>query len=240
MRRSEPESKAMNTASRRRVQRRFAIPNLSIYRFYAPIYDLFFRPLTAGARQRAVQLLALQPGEKLLIPGAGTGLDLPLIPAGVRVMAGDISPEMLRQAQAKTAGMQIELRQMDAQHLEFKDGSFDAVLFNLVLSVVPDGRAAFGEAWRVLRPGGRVAIFDKFIPEGQTLSPLRRFIGGIIRFFGTDPNRRLSEMLDGWPGLNVVSNQPSLFAGQYRIILIEKRSGPVGPPFSKKERLDDE
>jgi ubiquinone/menaquinone biosynthesis C-methylase UbiE len=198
------------------------LPNLSIYRFWAPVYDTFFRPLTTHARRETLKLLALQPGERLLIPCVGTGLDLPFVTPDVKVTAGDISSEMLARAKPKTTGKPIGLCRMDAQDLDYPAACFDAVLFSLTLSCVPDGRAAFGEAWRVLRPGGRIAIFDKFIPEGQALTPLRRWLGRVIRFFGTDPNRSLSEIIDGWPGLKVVHNQPSLLAGQYRIILIEK------------------
>lgn len=202
------------------------LPNLSIYHFWAPVYDLFFRPLTQQARRDSIQLLALQPGECLLVPCVGTGLDLPLIPSGVRAVAGDISPEMLQQARAKTKGRQVELTYMDAQSLQFEENCFDAVLFSLALSCVPDSRLAFGEAWRVLRPSGRIAIFDKFIPEAQALTPVRRFLGRVIRFFGTDPNRRLSEIFAGCPGLKVVHNLPSLLGGQYRIVLIEKLPTP--------------
>jgi ubiquinone/menaquinone biosynthesis C-methylase UbiE len=199
-----------------------SLPNLAMYRFWAPVYDLVFRPLTARARQDTLRLLALQPGERLLVPCVGTGLDLPLIPADVQVTAGDISPEMLQKARLKAAGKPIELVLMDAQHLQFDPACFDAVLFCLALSCVPNAQAAFGEAWRVLSPGGRVAIFDKFIPENQSPSRLRRLLGRLILFIGTDMNRRLSEILDGWPGLQVILNKPSLLGGQYRIVLIEK------------------
>ena len=53
--------------------------NLAIYRFYAPIYDRFRRPLSARARRTAIDVARLQAGESLLIPGVGTGLDVPCI-----------------------------------------------------------------------------------------------------------------------------------------------------------------
>jgi SAM-dependent methyltransferase len=111
---------------------------------------------------------------------------------------------------------------MDAQVLAFANEQFDAILFNLVLSVVPDGKTAFHECWRTLRPGGRAVIFDKFIPPAQSLTPGRQMLGKLIRLLGTDPNRRLSEVLDGAAGLRIESDEPSLFHGQYRIIVLRK------------------
>ncbi len=197
--------------------------NLRIYRAWAPVYDLVMGPFSSHARQQAVKLLNLQPGEQLLIPGIGTGMDLPLIPLGVSVVGVDISHEMLAKAHLRVNSRQVTLLEMDAQTLDFADGSFDAVLFNLILSVVPDGAAAFREAWRALRPGGRALIFDKFLPENSELTPSRRLAGCIVSAFGTDPNRRLSDILGRVPGLVIEQDVASLLGGLYRILRLYKQ-----------------
>ena len=198
------------------------LPNQSIYHFYAPVYDAVFGPTYAGARRRTVELLNLQPGERLLISGVGTGLDLPLIPAGVQVTGVDISAEMLLQARQKTSPAVVELMTMDAQQLDFAEGSFDAALLNLIVSVAPDGHAVFAQAWRVLKPGGRLVLFDKFAPESGGLSPLRRAAGAFFRWIGTDVNRRLGDILADTPDLQMELNDPGLFFGQYRIVRLRK------------------
>jgi phosphatidylethanolamine/phosphatidyl-N-methylethanolamine N-methyltransferase len=68
------------------------------YTLYAPVYDqVVARAGFIGpGRQRALALAALRPGERLLIVGAGTGLHLPLVPAGVHITAVDIGPAMVR------------------------------------------------------------------------------------------------------------------------------------------------
>jgi len=159
----------------------------------------------------------------LLIPGIGTGLDLLYLPANVSVTGVDFSPAMLEQARAKIAGRDVTLLEMDAQHLDLADASFDAVLCTLSLSVIPDGRAAFGEAWRVLRPGGRIVIFDKFLPESGELTWRRRALGRVMSAFGTDPNRRLSDIIAGVSGLVIQQDELSLFRGQYRLLRLEKQ-----------------
>jgi ubiquinone/menaquinone biosynthesis C-methylase UbiE len=196
--------------------------NLTIYRLYAPVYDVIMRPLTTAARQRALELLYLQPGERLLIPGAGTGLDLPHIPAGIHITATDLSPAMLQQARDKANRREVAFQIADAGALGFPSATFDAVLLSLILSVVPDGATAFQEAWRVLRPGGRAVIFDKFVPESSAISPLRRAVGAVIAWLGTDPNRRLSDILPSSVMQAVEQDEPSLLRGQYRIVLLRK------------------
>lgn len=197
--------------------------NVRIYRLWSPVYDAVFGPLFRRARRRAFAVLDAQPGERLLIPGCGTGLDFPLIPAGVTVDGFDLSAEMLNKARAKTNGRAITLHEMDATQLAFPDAAFDAIAFMLVLSVIPDGAAAFREAWRTLKPGGRAVIFDKFLPDDGAITPGRRMVGAVIRALGTDPNRKLSTILDGVPDATITHNEASLLRGQYRIVRLEKR-----------------
>lgn len=193
-----------------------------LYRLYAPVYDLAMRTQFARARARAIELLELQPGERVLLPGVGTGLDLELLPADVRVSAADLSPAMMQRARARGRRGAVMFEIMDAMALAFGTGVFDAVLLSLIVSVVPDGRAAFAEAWRVLRPGGRLVIFDKFLPEGRPLTPLRRAVGGVIAWLGTDPNRRLGDVVTPETLAAIEVDEPSLFGGQYRIVRLRK------------------
>ena len=195
--------------------------NLQIYRRFAPLYANCMRSWTAGARRKTIELLNLKPGERLFIPGVGTGLDLPYVPSGALITAVDLSPMMLRQALGK-CDSRVGFMVMDGQILAFPNGLFDAVLLNLILSVVPDGAIAMKEVWRVLKPGGRVVIFDKFLPERSSLSGFRRLLGGLVRQIGTDPNRRLSAIIQDVPEAHVLVDQPVLLNGQYRIILLSK------------------
>jgi len=143
--------------------------NHFIYRLWAPIYDStvehFFRP----GRQRAMALLAPQPGEHVIIVGVGTGADLPLLPGGVKVIGIDLSGEMLKKARQKLPHCRadIQIIQGDAQMTCLPEDHFDAALLNLILSVVPDGTACLRETLRTLRIGGRIIVFPIFVLQGQ-------------------------------------------------------------------------
>ena len=75
--------------------------NRFIYRLWAPVYDVTVNRAFRPGRKRTLEVLALQPGERVLIAGIGTGEDLLLLPAGVQAVGIDISPEMLSKARGK-------------------------------------------------------------------------------------------------------------------------------------------
>ncbi len=197
--------------------------NRIIYYLWAPIYDATVGRFFLPGRKRAMAALALQPGERLLLVGCGTGADLPFIPWGVEVTGIDLSREMLNRAQAclPLHGRSVNLLQGDAQHLLVQEAGYDAVVFNLILSVIPDGRQCLQENLRALKPGGRAVIFDKFLPDGAQVSLGRRVMNFFSTLLGTDITRRFGDLVSGLP-CQVTRNEPSLMRGMYRIILLKK------------------
>jgi ubiquinone/menaquinone biosynthesis C-methylase UbiE len=92
----------------------------------------------------------------------GTGRNLAIYPADVRLTGIDLSPRMLDRARDRAAalGRDVELRVADAQDLPFADEVFDTVVCTLGLCSIPDERAAVREMHRVLRPGGRLLLLE--------------------------------------------------------------------------------
>lgn len=178
----------------------------------------------AAPRRRAVELLAPQPGQRVLIVGCGTGADLPHLPAHVAVTAVDITPEMVERTRRRAAalGRTVDARVMDASALEFPDRSFDLVLLHLIVAVVPDPRGCITEAARVLVPGGRATVLDKFVPEGGRPSLLRRLLDLPARVVATRLTRQLGPLLEGTP-FQVQQREGALLGRLFEIILLEKR-----------------
>jgi len=109
----------------------------------------------------------LEPGEVVLDVGSGAGTDS-LVAAQMvgpegRVTGIDMTPEMLAKAKAAAGEMKatnVEFVAGEAERLPFEDESFDVVISNGVIDLIPDKDAVFSEIHRVLRPGGRIQIAD--------------------------------------------------------------------------------
>jgi len=190
--------------------------NRARYRLYAPVYDLAAKPL-AGGRRRAIERLDLEGGDRVLILGSGTGSDLQYLPADVEVTAIDLAPAMVRRtaSRADSLGVNVDARVGDGQNLPFTSDSFDAVLLHLVLSVVPDPQAVAADTARVLAPDGQVSIYDKFVPEGENPSLLRRALNPMTRALFSDITRQLKPMLAD-TGLKV-GRRKSFLGGLYTV-----------------------
>lgn len=200
--------------------------NRFIYRLWAPIYDAVLGRFFQPGRKRAIAAADLHPGNHVLFVGVGTGSDLPLLPQGISITGIDLSGEMLAEANKKLplAGIEARLIQGDAQTLLVEEGQFDVVFFNLILSVIPDGRICLEQNLRALSPGGRVIVFDKFLPENGKLSSGRKLLNFFSTLLGTDITRRFSDLVKD-AKVNIEEDEPSLLNGMYRVIRLTKSPG---------------
>jgi SAM-dependent methyltransferase len=109
----------------------------------------------------------LAPGERVLDLGSGAGTDsliaAQMVGAEGRVTGIDMTPQMLAKARAASAEMglaNVDFVEGEAERLPFPHESFDVVVSNGVIDLIPDKDAVFGELYRVLVPGGRLQIAD--------------------------------------------------------------------------------
>ncbi len=191
------------------------------YSLVAPLYDLAIERPMRAARERSLRALPADAGKRILISGAGTGLDLPLLPAQHRYTALDFNAAMLARAKARGTKLEVEFVLGDSMALPFADAQFDHVVLHLILAVVPEPQRCLSEAARVLKPGGTIILFDKFL-QPQQRAPLRRLLNIITRRFATRMDVVFEEVLRAAPELEVVSDVPMLAGGWFRGIVLRK------------------
>ena len=139
--------------------------------------DLDYPPELANVPESAAESFAgvanpfslgrLAPGERVLDLGSGAGTDS-LVAAQMvgeqgRVTGIDMTPQMLVKARAAAAEMrleQVEFVEGEAEQLPFPDHSFEVIISNGVIDLIPDKDAVFAQLFRVLAPGGRMQIAD--------------------------------------------------------------------------------
>lgn len=153
-------------------------------------YDLmtFGEDRRQGGEKR--RLFAKIHGRTLLV-AVGTGNDLKYLPSDCNLIAIDISPRMIQRARtkARSEGGNIRMVLTDAQRLPFADQTFDTVLTVCTFCSIPDPVEGLQELYRVLKPGGRLLMFEHVRSKIGPFALFLDFMTFLTRKFGPDLNR---------------------------------------------------
>ncbi|OIR01424.1 demethylmenaquinone methyltransferase [mine drainage metagenome] len=191
------------------------------YSLIAPLYDAVIERPMRRARQQSLRALPTDASKRVLISGVGTGLDLPWLPAMHHYTALDFNPAMLARAKPRSEKMGVQFVLGDSMALPFPNEHFDHVILHLIVAVVPEPQRCLSEAARVLKPGGTIILFDKFL-QPQQRAPMRRLFNVVTRCFATRMDVVFEEVLRSTPELEVLSDTPMLGSGWFRGILLRK------------------
>src|SRR4029453_8073835 len=129
----EPENQDLGSDAATRALSVAAVENDFVARVYEKLansYDFVFGPTLHPGRIAAIERMGIQPGDRVLEAGVGTGINTSLYPRNCHVTGVDLSASMLEKARERVAreGLaNVRLLEMDAQALTFADGSFDIV-----------------------------------------------------------------------------------------------------------------
>ena len=169
------------------------------YAVLSPVYDFLFDKIFYPGRVAAIDLLEIQPGNRVLEVGVGTGLNLPLYSRDCNVTGIDISKEMLRKAEERvlTLGMaNTKLMVMDGSRLAFPDDSFDRVIATYVISAVPDPVKTLLEMRRGCKPSGHLVILNHFKSENPVIGMFEKLLAPVCTKIGFNTELKLMPLLE--------------------------------------------
>jgi phosphatidylethanolamine/phosphatidyl-N-methylethanolamine N-methyltransferase len=195
----------------------------TLYHRFAHLYDRFFAPVYVRGLRRTIRALRLPAGARVLELGVGTGLSLAAYPAGAEVVGIDYSEAMLEEARKRVvrSGLRnVRLERMSACELGFPDDSFDFVLAFHVVTVVPDSEALMREALRVLRPGGRLVIVNRFRREKGWMAGVERRLEPLWKRCGWRTLSR-GELLNGHP-VEVLAAEKDSATSLFTTVVVRK------------------
>lgn len=158
-----------------------------IYAAWSHLYDYVFKVFFYRRLGHAIRLLNIQPGQRVLDVGVGTGLSLDFYPPHCHVVGIDLSREMLQKARQRVKERSltnVELIEMDATQLAFPTDSFDHVVAAHVMSVVPEPVRVLAEIKRVTKSDGKIVIINHFQSTNKALARIEEWLNPITRRIG--------------------------------------------------------
>jgi ubiquinone/menaquinone biosynthesis C-methylase UbiE len=184
--------------------------NLDRYERIAPLYDLLDLPFEYSRYRKIRPLLFQGLKGRVLDAGIGTGRNIQFYPPGAQVVGIDISPAMLARAERRrlSLGAEVELRQMDVTHLDFRDQYFEAAVATFLFCVLPDDLQvpALREIGRVVKSGGTIRILEYVRPRGAMRRAVTRLWEPWIAWaYGAGFDRRTEEHV-AEAGLEVIGS----------------------------------
>jgi phosphatidylethanolamine/phosphatidyl-N-methylethanolamine N-methyltransferase len=208
------------------------------YARWAPIYDLVFGAVFDRGRKASIAA-AERTGGHILEVGVGTGLSLPDYSRTNRLTGIDLSAPMLRKAKARAAEHRLTnvdgLAVMDAQHLGFRDGVFDVVVAQYVITAVPDPEATLDEFVRVVKPGGEIILVNHLGAESGLRSSLEQGFAPLARRLGWRPEfgwERLAQWAARHGGVRVIERRAMPPLGHFSLIRFARLGGPASEPLA--------
>ncbi|MFZ7110419.1 MAG: class I SAM-dependent methyltransferase [Desulfatiglandales bacterium] len=170
----------------------------------APFYDLIESPvekLLFSSWRKSLKYR--MTGKQALEVGVGTGKNLPYYPSDMHITAIDLSPSMIARARkrAEALKLNVDIRQLDVQALDFPDKTFDTVFATFVFCSVPDPILGLRELHRVCKPSGRLLLIEHMRPENPLLGIFFDLLNPLIlRMMGANINRRTVDNIHsaGW------------------------------------------
>jgi len=203
------------------------------YRRYAGVYDLVFGDVFAAGRKQTLDRINRERGHRILEVGVGTGLSLPAYHPDNRIIGIDASEEMLSIAQERVGKERLTnveaLLEMDAQHLAFRDDSFDVVVAMYVMTVVEDPHQVMNELKRVCKPGGDIYIVNHFSAEKAGLRlKFERMIANFAELLGWHADMPMSPLLSN-AGIEIVTIHKLPPFGMFTMVHCRNWTAAGGP-----------
>lgn len=159
-------------------------------------YDLIEAPMEVMAlKSWRIEVMKLLKGRVLEI-GVGTGKNIEYYPKGLNITAIDFSEKMLQKAKIKAAfyDKKVDLRLMDAQHMDFSDNTFDTVFTTCVFCSVPDPIVGLKEIRRICKPDGKIIMVEHVRSEKKILGLIMDVLNPlVVNFYGANINRKTLE-----------------------------------------------